>query len=386
MVNGGKASVWLVLLRGLVLAGLAVSAALYVDYASALPTFCGEGSGCSAVRYSGYGYVFGRIPVPLAGLLGLGGLFVISLLGPSKLRDRLVVWAGYAVGVAGAGFLALQIVIGAFCWLCGIVDVASVMVAGVAWGRHRALRSGHPPAGADPLEPWSWATFGVVAVVTPLLWPQVRPQPEVPAAVQTLYVPGKINVIEFSDFECPFCRLLHKKMGGLLREYSGRVNLVRLHVPLDMHPDARAAARAAICAERQGEGNSMADELFEAQDLSPEANRELAAIVGLDLVLYDRCLADPAVDQRIERHTLLLKQIGMQGLPTVLIGSRKIVGLQDDAVYREAFAQAARNDDARGISPAIYFTFAGLIVVAAGFLGRRRRRPRRGKPAPPDPD
>lgn len=378
MATGERASFWLAALRMLVLVALAASSALYVDYANVLPTFCAVGSGCSAVRTSGYGYVLGWVPVPLAGILAFGTLLVTSLLGPSRFRYRLLVLAGYSAGIGGLGFIVLQLAIGAFCGLCMIADGAAVAISGVTFAYQKAIGPTRRASDeGDPLEPWAWAVLSVVAVLGPLLWATVKPQPDVPAPVLALFAPGKINVIEFSDFECPFCRLLHQRLKVLLGEYGSRVNLVRLHVPLDMHPDARSAARAAICAERQGEGDRMADELFESEDLSPESNRERAELVGLDLELYDRCVVDPAVDERIARHVRLFKDIGRQGLPTLFIGSREFVGLQEPAVLKEALARTADNEDTGGIPPALYVLLVATTLVVAGVFGRRRAR--RGK-------
>src|SRR5215471_12266119 len=76
---------------------------------------------------------------------------------------------------------------------------------------------------------------------------------------------GQATVVEYVDFECPFCRRLDDVLAPVLAKYPGRVRVVRKHVPLTkIHPHAEAAARASVCAEAQGQGDAMADALFRA--------------------------------------------------------------------------------------------------------------------------
>ena len=98
---------------------LAVSAALLVDYTSAIPAFCGADSGCAAVRRSGYGFVplaGTYVPLPVFGLLGFALLLGVALTG--KLRRFVPLVAGLG-GVVGLGLFGLQALkIGQLCSLC----------------------------------------------------------------------------------------------------------------------------------------------------------------------------------------------------------------------------------------------------------------------------
>src|SRR6185436_1455724 len=105
---------------------------------------------------------------------------------------------------------------------------------------------------------------------------------------------------EFADFQCPFCRKLHPLMTELLGEYEGRVNFVRLNMPLASHSQARGAARAYCCAEEQGKGPAMADALFQSETLSPEACEKLAESLGLSMPAFRTCVASPSTDARID--------------------------------------------------------------------------------------
>ncbi|MBN1609808.1 MAG: thioredoxin domain-containing protein [Polyangiaceae bacterium] len=380
---GVRAFVWLIILRAFALVALAASAALYVDYASPVPTFCSSSSGCAQVRYSGYGFVWSWLPVPLVGLLGLGSLLIVALLPKGRLREWLLVPGSLLGALAGIGFILLQVKIGSYCWLCNVVDSSAIGAAVCAVMHRRAERAGGGSvASREPLEVWSWAVLGALAVMAPLVWPRVAPESPVPAPIRELYVPGKINVVEFSDFECPFCRVLHRRMKKLLAEYPGQVHVVRLHVPLASHAYARTAARTAVCAEQQGNREPMADALFEADDLSAAADRELAEAAGLDMQLYDRCIVDPATDARIDRQVQLFANAGLQGLPTCFIGGRSIVGLQPDSVFRQALARAASHEDEGGIPGWLYLCLVGAAAGAALLLGKQRTRRAKGEPVP----
>jgi predicted DsbA family dithiol-disulfide isomerase len=246
--------------------------------------------------------------------------------------------------------LWLQLVeIGQFCTLCVIADGGALVAAAAAIVCLRIPQGELPaakPAATSPLELRSWAWIGLAfaAAIAPLLWNRVRPAPPVPAEVQKLYAPGKINVVEFADFECPFCRLLHERLKAIIESYPGRVHFVRLNMPLDSHPNARGAAYASICAEAQGKGEPMADLLFKNEDITSSGNRDTAAKLGLDLTAFDRCVRAPDTEARVQRESAILRAAGLKGLPTTYVGALEIVGAQPEEVFRDAFERAARGE------------------------------------------
>src|SRR4029079_3949079 len=127
-------------------------------------------------------------------------------------------------------------------------------------------KSKRPPT-PEPLRIWAWLALSLLAVAAPALWAEAKPRPPVPPRGAELYQSGKINVVEFADFECPFCRMLHSRLQAIIASYAGQVNFVRLNMPLERHEHARDAARAAICAEDQKRGDAIAEKLFTAEDL-----------------------------------------------------------------------------------------------------------------------
>jgi predicted DsbA family dithiol-disulfide isomerase/uncharacterized membrane protein len=358
-------------LRVAALIALAVSAALYVDYTSAAPSFCSADSACGTVRRSGFGYIdvsgLPLVPVPILGVAGFAVLLAVSLLRGEVWRRRVLPALGVTGGVIGVLLVAIQAVkIGAFCAWCVAADSSAVVVAVTSVF---AARAG---PGDERLAVWGWATLGVLAVAAPILWPRLRVQPPVPATIAKYYQPGKINVVEFADFECPFCRALHTRLKALIKEYPGQVNFVRLNLPLERHPHARDAARAWLCAIPQGKGEEMADRLFTAEDLSTRGLRHIAVELGLDIRDFDRCMVDPRTDATIDRQGAILRDAGFEGLPTTYVGSRRIVGAAPDGVFRDAFERARRGDGETGVPGPIYVLV--VVLLAGGIVAGARRR------------
>jgi predicted DsbA family dithiol-disulfide isomerase/uncharacterized membrane protein len=356
----------LLLLRLPALVALAASAALFMHYIDPVDaSFCAAESGCEQVRRSPISY-FGSpvLNLPLLGLVAYGTVLFTSL---APERRRLAAWLAVAGGVGGPTFLLLQVVyVGAFCWLCGVVDAAAIAAA---LGGVLLLRRG---AGPEPLRPGAWLAFAAIAALAPPLWSRVRPAEPVPGVVRALYVPGKINVVEFADFECPFCRRLHPILKQAISEYpEGRVHLVRMNVPLDHHPNAHALASAHVCARAQGQGDRVAD-LLNDREPGPEAIRAAQQEAGLDTTAFHACLEAPETRATLERETAVLREAGMLGLPTTYIGGKRFVGAVSIEAIREALDLADRGETERGIPAPLYL---GLILAAvAATLWRGRAR------------
>lgn len=372
-------------LRVSVLVALAASAGLLFDYLGTEVAYCAT-SGCLRVRR--YGWVGGLVPVPALGVVAFGVLFAMSVARRLPGIARLAGTAAVTGGLIGGLLLLHQAwVVQAFCAYCVIVDLAA-MAAGVAgagllWvergsrGRlvpHAAETAGTAPE--DPLRPGAWLALGVLAVVLPLLWPLLRQEPPVPAAIRAYYVADRINVVELSDFECSACRALHGRLGHLLAEYGERVHFVRLVAPLAAHPNSLAAATAAVCAEAQGSGEEMASALFRAETLEPSEIERMAAILGLDRVAFADCREDPETLARIRRERSLLELGGMPVTPKLYVGGTRIVGAQSDLVLRDALERAARGHDRRGLPGwafGLLATLLGVGVVVVGWPRGPRR-------------
>jgi protein-disulfide isomerase len=163
------------------------------------------------------------------------------------------------------------------------------------------------------------------------------------AAELRLTPPGQATVVEFVDFECPFCRRHEELLTPLLAKHPGRVRVVRKQVPLgSIHPHAEAAARAAACADTLGKGDEMASALFHAQPaaLTDEGTVALAEDLGLDGPAFGACLGDARTKARIAHDQADYEAAAGAGVPLVYIGRERFEGLQDQATLEAALARA----------------------------------------------
>src|SRR5262249_10549006 len=145
--------------------------------------------------------------------------------------------------------------------------------------------------------------------------------------------PGVVTIVEFVDFECPYCRELAPKLADAVAQAKQPVRVVRKMVPLAQHSHAKTAALAWCCADAQGKGEAMAAALFSTppDQLTPEGCERVATSVGCDVDQYRRAFADPAITDRIDRDIADAKAARVRGFPTVFIGDRRISGANHDA-------------------------------------------------------
>jgi protein-disulfide isomerase len=154
--------------------------------------------------------------------------------------------------------------------------------------------------------------------------------------------PGAATIVFFTDFQCPHCRRTHAALEPLVRGRESAVRVVLKHVPLDRHPDARTAARAAICVEIVSPpvAQDYAHALFTTQDLSAGSCEELAATRGVDMDRWHACLASVAPDARIARDLAAYESVGGSGVPLLFIGKERIDGAPPPAMLAAALDDA----------------------------------------------
>ena len=133
-----------------------------------------------------------------------------------------------------------------------------------------------------------------------------------------------LTVIEFSDYQCPYCRRFHADvLPALQREYidTGKVQLIYKDFPLAMHSEALPAAIAGRCAAAQGKFWPMNELLFSNQEkLSVTLYPRLAAALGLDAEHFKKCLQDPALRKAVRRDQNQARDLGITSTPSFLIG------------------------------------------------------------------
>lgn len=342
---------WIVL--ALAAVALVASASLLVDYVRPAPVFCGADGGCGVVKKTIFAYPLASlglgIPMPAIGIVGLLGVALLSMIpGPrARLAQATLAVVG---GLVAMGLVAVQYLLHALCPFCAVVDGAAILIG--ALSVVRMVKKSDPPASRRLV---AGASVGLLlSVAIPVAVGSVKkPIPRViPTAIAeelALSPAGKVTIIDFADFECPYCRKTHTELAPLLEEKKSYVRLVRKHIPLKMHPHALDAARAGCCAEKLGKGEAMADRLFTADtnSLTAEGCEKMAVELGLDVVAFRACVRDPSTDARLQADRHVFDEMvqaagGRGGLPTLWVGREKLDGAQDRTTLRASLERAIR--------------------------------------------
>lgn len=138
---------------------------------------------------------------------------------------------------------------------------------------------------------------------------------------------AKITLVEFSDFQCPFCKRGMDVMADVMKEYPNDVKLVFKHLPLPFHPNAKPAAIAAEAAGRQGKFWEMHDELFNNQDkLSEELYVQLAQKLNLDVEKFKTDMKDEALKKKVEDDAAHASKLGITGTPGFFVNGVEVKG------------------------------------------------------------
>jgi len=136
-----------------------------------------------------------------------------------------------------------------------------------------------------------------------------------------------ITLVEFSDFQCPYCTLATPQLKAILQAYPTQVRLFFKEFPLDIHSQAALAAAAAVAAQKQGKFWPMHDALFASHnDLHRPTILGLASAVGLDMKRFEADLDSPAVRQAVARDMEDGSNVGVMSTPTLFIDGQHYNG------------------------------------------------------------
>ncbi len=146
---------------------------------------------------------------------------------------------------------------------------------------------------------------------------------------------AKVTIVEFSDFQCPFCSKAAATVDEVMKEYDGKVRLVFRHFPLDFHAEAPKAHEAAICAHEQGKFWEYHDHLFKnQQQLQPEQLKEHAQTLGLDAPKFNECLDSGKHAEVVKKDLEAGKKHGVTGTPAFFINGRMLSGARPVEDFR----------------------------------------------------
>ncbi len=198
-----------------------------------------------------------------------------------------------------------------------IADVGSLPGARPADGRERG---GEEPEQVD--------VKGLVTDADPFIGPEDAP----------------VTIVEFSDYQCPFCRRYYEQTFSQLTEkYKGQIRYVFKDFPLPMHPQAPKASEAAHCAGDQGKYWEMHGTLFRNQgSLGEEALKKYGQQIGLDTAKYEKCLSSAKYASLVDENMKVARKVGVNGTPTFFINGERLVGAQPMSEFEKRIDAALK--------------------------------------------
>lgn len=193
----------------------------------------------------------------------------------------------------------------------------------------------------------TWIAMGILAAII-LTGYLVSRIPE----VESVYGEGdpakgatqaKVNIVEYSDFQCPACMQAQGTIKRIMEEYSGAVQLIYNDFPLvRVHPNALPAAEAAQCAFSQGRFWEYHDLLFEQQDIwtqttDPQSHfLDYARATGLNIEQFSLCLENRETRKAVREDMKEGETLRIQSTPTFFINNTRLVGPATLSNFKEA--------------------------------------------------
>ena len=147
---------------------------------------------------------------------------------------------------------------------------------------------------------------------------------------------ARVEVIEFSDFQCPYCERAYPVVQQVLSTYGDKIHFVYRNYPLASHPNAQPAAEAAACAAEQGKFWEYHNRLFEHQDkLSDTDLKDHAAALGLDSGKFTICLNTHKYQNDIGADISAANDVGVTGTPAFFVNGRPLDGAQPFEAFKQ---------------------------------------------------
>jgi protein-disulfide isomerase len=144
-----------------------------------------------------------------------------------------------------------------------------------------------------------------------------------------------VTIVEFSDFECPFCRDVQPALKQIIETYGKNVRLIFKHLPLEGHRNSLPAARAAYCAGKQDRFWQFHDALFAAGNLSPELFDRIGADIGLGIERFRSCVTSEQSRTAIVKDIETARSLRIDSTPSFLVNGRLIKGALSIAEWQK---------------------------------------------------
>jgi protein-disulfide isomerase len=159
-----------------------------------------------------------------------------------------------------------------------------------------------------------------------------------------------VQIVEFSDFQCPFCSRVVPTMAQIQQAYGDKVSIVFRDFPLPMHQQATPAAEAAKCANAQGKFWEYHDKLFEnTRALANDNLKQYAKDLGLDAAAFDKCFDSGQFKDAVQKDYQEGQKFGVRGTPAFFVNGRFVSGAQPfDAFKLIIDEELARHEAKKG--------------------------------------
>ncbi|HVZ59689.1 MAG TPA: thioredoxin domain-containing protein [Terriglobales bacterium] len=144
-----------------------------------------------------------------------------------------------------------------------------------------------------------------------------------------------VQIVEFADFECPYCSKAHPQISKLRQEFAGKISVVFKDLPLPMHSHAWKSAEAARCAGTQGKYWEYHDLLFTTNELDPVKLKQHARTLGLDAARFDKCLDSGEQTAAVTADFTEAQQLGITGTPSFFLNGQFFTGALEYNTLRD---------------------------------------------------
>ncbi len=156
---------------------------------------------------------------------------------------------------------------------------------------------------------------------------------------------AKVRLVEFSDYQCPFCGRARATVNKINEEYKGKIRYVFRDFPLSFHKDSQKAHEASHCAEDQNKYWEMNKKLFESQkDLQVESLKKYAQEVKLNGKKFDECLDSGKYADRVKSEIQAGSSLGVSGTPAYFINGRMVSGARPFEDFKAIIDEELKKD------------------------------------------
>jgi protein-disulfide isomerase/uncharacterized membrane protein len=338
-----------------------------------LKSFCSFGKfNCEVIEMSKYADFINGVPLSSFAAGWYFAILILLWVGKDRFWRRETLRAVFLMTSFSLlmSFVYLFIMIakiGSLCLLCLGIDTINMTMFGIVLSLKPDCPKEHPPQ-MDKWKRFAWAVpvcVLSVALAAMLLKPEdplggtrkteviemILTTPQVPVTVGADEITigpddAPIQLVKYSDFECPGCRMGAFAVHPLMQKYKGKIRFIYRNYPLDMacnpkierpmHKYSCEAAKIAICAHEQGQFEHIYGEFFERQEEVHTGHaKEIALEAGLDSAKLDTCLASEGTAAKLRASLDSGTVMGVESTPTFIINGRKVLGAYTTPVWDE---------------------------------------------------